>query len=74
VPAGGAFLSFVYSLGLGVPFILAAVSFQRAMRAIGFARRHARAVMRTGGALLVLLGRAAGDGRVDRADPRAARA
>jgi len=52
----GAFLSFVYSAGLGVPFILAAVSFQRAMQAFGFARRHARAVMRIGGALLVLLG------------------
>jgi cytochrome c-type biogenesis protein len=52
----GAFLSFVYSAGLGMPFILAAVSFQRAMGAFGFARRHARAVMRFGGGLLVLLG------------------
>jgi len=52
----GALLSFVYSLGLGVPFLLAAAFFQRAMRAYGFFRRHALAVMRTGGAMLVVLG------------------
>lgn len=52
----GAALSFAYSVGLGVPFILAAVSVQKAMASFGWARRHARTVMRVGGAMLVLLG------------------
>jgi len=52
----GALLSFVYSLGLGVPFLLAAAFFGRAMHAYGFFRRHALAVTRSGGAMLVLLG------------------
>ena len=39
----GAFLAFVYCLGLGIPFLIVALAFQRGMRAFGFARRHARA-------------------------------
>lgn len=52
----GAALSLAYSAGLGIPFIIAAVSVQKAMVSFGWARRHAQAVTRTGGALLVLLG------------------
>lgn len=52
----GALLAFVYSLGLGLPFLLAALAFRRALRVFGFARRHARAVMRFGGAMLVVVG------------------
>ena len=52
----GALLSFAYSIGLGVPFILAAFGISRAFRAFDFARRHALAVTRSGGALLVVLG------------------
>jgi cytochrome c-type biogenesis protein len=52
----GAFLAFVYGLGLGVPFLIVALLFQRGMRGFGFARKHARAVMRVGGALLVVVG------------------
>jgi cytochrome c-type biogenesis protein len=52
----GALLSFVYSLGLGVPFLAAAVGAQRAFRAFGVFRRHARAVTRVGGLLLVAVG------------------
>ena len=52
----GAALSFAYSVGLGVPFLLAAVSVQKAMASFGWARRHARTVMRVGGTMLVLLG------------------
>jgi hypothetical protein len=48
--------SFVYSLGLGPPFILAAATFGSAIRAFGFARRHALAVTRIGGLFLVVLG------------------
>jgi cytochrome c-type biogenesis protein len=52
----GAALSFAYSVGLGVPFLLAALGVQRAFRVFELARRHARAVMRVGGLLLVLVG------------------
>jgi cytochrome c-type biogenesis protein len=52
----GAFLSFVYSVGLGLPFVLAALSVDRAARRFDWARRHARGIMRAGGAMLVLLG------------------
>jgi cytochrome c-type biogenesis protein len=51
----GALLSLVYSLGLGVPFVLAAAGLSRVF-AFSFARRHALAVMRGGGLLLVVLG------------------
>ncbi|MFC5175122.1 cytochrome c biogenesis CcdA family protein [Nocardioides taihuensis] len=52
----GAILSFAYSLGLGIPFVLAALGISRVFRLFTFARRHALAVMQTGGALLVSLG------------------
>jgi cytochrome c-type biogenesis protein len=52
----GALLALAYALGLGIPFIAAATAFGRAMHAFGFFRRHARAVMRTGGLLLIGLG------------------
>lgn len=52
----GAFLTLVYCLGLGVPFILAAVGFRRFMGAVGWVRDHQRAVSYVGGGLLVLVG------------------
>lgn len=52
----GALLSFAYSLGLGVPFLLAALGVQRAFRAFAFARRHANRVMQFGGTLLIIVG------------------
>jgi cytochrome c-type biogenesis protein len=52
----GAFLLFIYGLGLGVPFLIVAALFQRGMKGFSFARNHARAVMRVGGALLVIVG------------------
>jgi cytochrome c-type biogenesis protein len=52
----GAFLAFVYCLGLGVPFLFVALAFERGMRAFGFARRHARLVTAIGGGMLVLVG------------------
>jgi cytochrome c-type biogenesis protein len=54
--ARGAALSFAYSVGLGIPFLLAALGVQRAFRVFDLARRHARTVMRIGGLLLVLVG------------------
>ncbi|NEW69126.1 cytochrome c biogenesis CcdA family protein [Streptomyces rhizosphaericus] len=52
----GALLAFVYSLGLGLPFLLAALAFRRALRVFGFARRHARTIMRIGGVMLIVVG------------------
>lgn len=52
----GALLSFAYSLGLGLPFLLAALGVQRAFTVFAFARRHARGVMRLGGVLLIVVG------------------
>jgi cytochrome c-type biogenesis protein len=54
--ARGAFLAFIYGLGLGVPFLIVSVAFQRSMAVFGYARRHARLVTRIGGALLVVVG------------------
>ncbi|WNB84757.1 cytochrome c biogenesis protein CcdA [Cellulomonas sp. ATA003] len=52
----GAMLSFAYSIGLGIPFILAAASVQRVMRTFGWAGRNARTIMRAGGGMLIVLG------------------
>jgi cytochrome c-type biogenesis protein len=52
----GAVLSFAYSIGLGLPFLLAALGVQRAFTVFAWARRHAGAVMRFGGILLVIVG------------------
>lgn len=52
----GALLSFAYSLGLGVPFVLAAVTVDRGMHRFDWARRNARRIAQAGGAFLVLLG------------------
>lgn len=52
----GALLSVAYCLGLGVPFLLFAVSYRRALGASAWVRRHRRVVVRAGGLLLVVLG------------------
>jgi cytochrome c-type biogenesis protein len=54
--ARGAFLAFVYGLGLGIPFLIVAVAFQRMVNVLGFFRRHARTVSRIGGVLLIAVG------------------
>lgn len=52
----GAILSFAYSLGLGLPFVLAALGITWAFAAFALARTHARTVMRAGGLMLIVLG------------------
>jgi len=52
----GALLTFIYSLGLGLPFIAVALGLRRALGAIGWVRAHHRVVMQTGGAMLCVLG------------------
>ena len=54
--ARGAFLAFIYCLGLGVPFIIVALAFQRGVRVFAFARRRARLVTGIGGGMLVVVG------------------
>ncbi|MCW2841399.1 MAG: cytochrome biosis protein ResC [Aeromicrobium sp.] len=52
----GAFLTLVYCLGLGIPFVLAALGFGRFMHAVSWFRRHQRAVSLVGGGLLIAVG------------------
>ncbi|MGI8679088.1 MAG: cytochrome c biogenesis CcdA family protein [Jatrophihabitans sp.] len=52
----GAFLSVFYCLGLGVPFVLVALGFGWVSSALGFVRRHRRAVSSVGGGVLIVLG------------------
>src|SRR5690606_3435073 len=55
-PVRAASLGLAYSLGLGIPFLLAALGFGWATKAIGFLRRHIRVVNIIGGVLLIVLG------------------
>lgn len=54
--AHGAMLLLVYSLGLGVPFILVALLFGRARRLLSFLNRHSLTVNRVAGAILMIVG------------------
>jgi cytochrome c-type biogenesis protein len=54
--ARGAFLAFVYGLGLGIPFLVVAVAFQRLVSVLSFFKRNARMVSRIGGVMLVAVG------------------
>jgi cytochrome c-type biogenesis protein len=54
--ARGAFLALVYCLGLGIPFVLAALGFGRFMQSVSWFRRHQRAVSIAGGLLLIAVG------------------
>jgi cytochrome c-type biogenesis protein len=49
-------LAVAYCLGLGLPFVLTALAFSRAMTAFGWVKKHYVAVMRVGGAMLVAIG------------------
>lgn len=52
----GAILSMVYCVGLGLPFVLVGLAFERALGAIRWVRGHTEYVMRVGGAMLVVIG------------------
>ena len=54
--ARGAFLAFVYGLGLGIPFLIVALAFQRLVGVLDFFKRNARTVTRVGGVLLIAVG------------------
>ncbi|MFF7974590.1 cytochrome c biogenesis protein CcdA [Streptomyces sp. NPDC007905] len=52
----GALLMIVYCIGLGVPFVLTAVAFRRALGAFGWVKRHYVWVMRIGGTMMIVTG------------------
>jgi cytochrome c-type biogenesis protein len=52
----GALLSGAYSLGLGIPFILAGLAFRRMLGAVAWVRRHQVWVTRIGGVMLIVVG------------------
>ena len=52
----GAVLAVVYSIGLGIPFIVAALAFRRMLGAVTWVRRHQMLVVRIGGLMLVTVG------------------
>ena len=55
-PGRGALLSAVYALGLGLPFIVAALAYRRALGAFAWIRRHQQWVTRIGGLMLIVVG------------------
>lgn len=52
----GALLLTVYSAGLAIPFLLTAVAFSRMTTAFAAVKRHYRAIVATGGAILIAMG------------------
>ena len=52
---GGGLLA-LYSLGLGIPFVLLGVGYHRATGSLAWLKRHGRAIEVTGGMLLVAVG------------------
>jgi cytochrome c-type biogenesis protein len=52
----GALLAFVYCLGLGIPFVLAAVFWSSATGWIGWLKRHLRTINIVGASLIILIG------------------
>jgi cytochrome c-type biogenesis protein len=52
----GSLLLLVYSVGLGVPFVLAALAFDWMTARLAFVKRHYRAIQVTAGVVLVVVG------------------
>ncbi len=55
-PVRGGILAFAYCIGLGLPFVVIAVAFTRSPRLHQWVRRHRTAIVRIGGAVLILVG------------------
>jgi len=55
-PVRGGLLATVYSLGIGVPFVLIAAGFNWATKSVGFVKRHIRIFNLAGGWMLILIG------------------
>lgn len=52
----GVLLIVAYCLGLGLPFVLVALGSSKALRGVGWLRRHSRTIQMLGGALLIIVG------------------
>jgi cytochrome c-type biogenesis protein len=52
----GALLAAIFALGMGIPFVVAGIAYQRTARAFGFLRRHQLAVQRIGGLMMIIVG------------------
>ncbi|MCM1013550.1 MULTISPECIES: cytochrome c biogenesis CcdA family protein [Brevibacterium] len=52
----GAFLAFVYCLGLGIPFILLAIAIHKGAGRLNWVREHQTTIVRIGGVMLIALG------------------
>ncbi len=65
-PIAGVLMLLCFSLGLGIPFVMAALLLERLTDTFAFFRRHLSAIHRIGGAFLVLVGIAMMCGWLDR--------
>ncbi|WP_188188595.1 cytochrome c biogenesis CcdA family protein [Nonomuraea sp. SYSU D8015] len=54
--ARGAVLALAYALGLGLPFVGAALAYTKALRTFRAIRRHSRLITRIGGGMMVAVG------------------
>ena len=52
----GALLGLVYCLGLGLPFVVAALAYRRMLGTIGWVRKHRQWITRLGGLMLIAVG------------------
>ncbi|MET8504782.1 cytochrome c biogenesis protein CcdA [Streptomyces sp. NPDC004787] len=52
----GALLTFAYCVGLGLPFILTAIAFRKALGAFTWVKKHYAWVMRIGGGMMIVTG------------------
>jgi cytochrome c-type biogenesis protein len=71
-PAAGALLLFVYSLGLGIPFLLAGIFMTQTLSASKWLRDRWYAVNAIGGALMIVLGIMVLTGNLERITQRLA--
>ena len=55
-PIRGGILATVYSLGIGIPFVLIAAGFDWAKSSVGFVKKHIRTFNLVGGSMLVIVG------------------
>lgn len=52
----GSLLAFVYALGLGIPFVVAALAMSRFSRLISWVKKHQRGVQIAGGVMMIIVG------------------
>lgn len=55
-PGAGAFLAFVYAIGIGLPFLVFAVAFSRLSGSLKWLQKHQRGIQVAGGILMMAVG------------------